>query len=172
MLANRIRLLVTSAALFAATGCELSSAATAADESDPPYQNLDGGDNWPGDDSGDDGEAFDPSQLGQADEEDPGTTDGDAGWCTDIGWESYQVTGSCPGLPSSGAIVQDESCTLEIPGDLGAVIGESGSVDGPHVSTVHCSGLAETSDLPSVALACTVDEASCEVGLSGGTSGW
>lgn len=173
MPAMRLDIPVTmfAACLFSlAPGCDISSAETSSDDTEPPFQDLDGGDHWPDDTDEDE---TDGPELALVIDDDDGddTSEDDAGWCLDIGWESYQVAGSCPDLPSTGAIVQDD-CQIEIPGELGNVLGASGAVSGPQVTTTSCTGIAEDSDLPSVELTCLVDEASCAVELSGGTSGW
>jgi hypothetical protein len=158
-----------------ATGCDVSFDEAMSDESDPPYQDLDGGQQWPQDteDGGtDDGEGFDTPVLDSLEDTEIDTADNDAGDCLDIGWDSYQVVGNCPGLPSSGAVIQNESCAITVPDELGSVIGESGTVAAAYVTTEHCGGIAEIADFPSVELTCIVEEASCEVELSGGTSGW
>lgn len=163
---------MVSLAVLLASGCDLSSAKSLAEDSEPPFQNLDGGDQWPADTTGEEDDDFDPALVAQISDAGQDTSEGDAGWCLDIGWEGYQVAGSCPGLPSTGAVNQADDCQIEIPGELGAVVGENGTVSGPYVTTTNCTGVAEESDLPEVELTCLVDEASCEVELSGGTSGW
>jgi hypothetical protein len=161
--------------LFVAIGCDIPFEDTTSEEADPPYQNLDGGQDWPEDTEGngtDDGEGFDAPVLDSNLDAGTDTTEGDAGDCIDIGWDSYQVVGNCPDLPSSGEVDQGDDCSITIPGDLGAVIGDNGEVEGAYVNTDHCTGIAEVTDFPSVELTCIVEEASCEVDLSGGTSGW
>jgi hypothetical protein len=173
-----IRFLIHTTAMvllvLGALGCDLSSEEALADDPDPPYQDLDAGDDWPTDtDTDEEGETieFDPSIIEQEDGG-PDSTDDDTDSCLDIGWEGYHVEGSCPDLPSAGAIVQSDDCTFEVPGELGTVIGESGSVSGNYVATDHCTGTAEVGEFPSLTLTCLVEEASCEVGLTGGASGW
>lgn len=153
-------------------GCDLQTSASPGDEPDPPYQDLDAGDHWPEDTDSDADESFEPMAIGPGGDAEPDTAEEDGGECLDVGWDSYQVSGSCPGLPDTGAIVQGDDCAIEIPGELGSVIGNTGTVSGPHVTTDNCYGVAEVDDFPTLELTCQVDEASCQVGLSGGTSGW
>lgn len=170
---HTIAFVVTTSLL--AIGCDISFEETLSEESDPPYQNLDGGDQWPedtADEDSDDTEAFDPAVLDYGNDAGTDTSEDDAGDCLNIGWEGYQVSGSCPDLPSTGQVLQDEGCSITIPGELGSVIGDNGTVEGAYVTTESCEGLAEIDDFPTVSLTCLVDDASCEVDLSGGTSGW
>jgi hypothetical protein len=156
-------------ALSIAVGCELPRDGGAArGDPEPPYQDLDGGDGWPLDTDGP------PAEGAIADfDDDAGGGDGgddvaDAAACLDIGGDDYQVNGSCPELPGLGAIAQDAGCDLAIPGQLGAVIGESGTIDGPYVTTERCTGLAEVGETREISLNCLIDAASCQVFLSDG----
>jgi hypothetical protein len=152
------------------TGCDPNELEASTDEADPPYQDLDAGDQWPPDtDTDHHGSELDCIDHPCGDAGSDGGAEGDAGTCLNIDSESYQVSGSCPGLPTTGSVLQDEGCAIEIPGELGSVLGETGTVNGPYVTTTACTGLAEVDELPSVELTCVVDDASCQALLAGGT---
>jgi hypothetical protein len=151
-------------------GCDIAHEQSLADESNPPYQDLDAGNKWPGD-SDTDPDADEPVDLVVASDgsgSDSGT-DSDSDWCLDIGWEAYQVDGNCPDLPATGMVAQDGDCLIQILGDLGLVIGGNGAVSGAYVTTDSCTGVAAVDEFPTVSLNCLVSEASCQVELVGGT---
>lgn len=157
--------ILASLALTAA--CDPSVLSSGITEQDPEFPDLDGGDDWSypdggGADDDPDGGASAPDDAGPDSGDDEDTLA-----CLDIGWSTYQVEGTCPDLPATGAIEQT-ACDLAIPGALGLVIGETGTIDGAMVSTTSCAGIAAASDPPAVELTCLVDSASCTVELAGG----
>ena len=156
------------ACLLLVGGCDIGSISESTAEPDPEYPVLDGGgEDWTIDDGGGPGNDFADSGSPGDDSGLDGGSDEEETSCLDIGWESYQVDGTCPGLPATGSIEQ-AACDIAIPGDLGLVIGETGVVDGPLVTTTSCAGDATTSDGPTVELTCLVDSATCTVKLAGG----
>ena len=147
--------------------CDVGSFAATAAETDPEFPDLDGGDDWTDDDAGDQAAADGDDAAPDSGSEPEAGGDEDELDCLQIGWEGYQVDGTCPGLPATGAIAQD-GCALEIPGELGLVIGAIGSIEGSLVTTPACSGIATTDAGPQVELTCLVDSATCTVELTGG----
>lgn len=154
--------------LLLAAGCALTAVGDPAAEPDPEFPDLDGGTGW----SDDDGDAADTSDsdgdAGGADSGQDAGEDEDVLSCLEIGWAAYEVEGTCPGLPSTGAIEQ-VGCELAIPGALGEVIGTTGLVEGALVHTAACSGVATVTATPRVELTCLVDWATCTVELTGGS---
>ncbi|MFO8074402.1 MAG: hypothetical protein R6V85_21280 [Polyangia bacterium] len=152
--------------------CALESGRLTPQDEEPDYQDLDGGGSWPADTEVETGVLVGMDSDSSSDTEPAGDTDSSSsdedGPCLDLGWDDYQVSGTCPGLPAVGSIVQEGGCQISILGQLGEVIGSSGEVAGSLVETIHCSGLAEPGDPPAVDLTCAVDDASCSVHLSGG----
>jgi hypothetical protein len=152
--------------------CAFDSGSLAAKDEEVDYQDLDGGGSWPADTEVETGilVGVDSDSCGDTDpagDTDSGGSDDDVP-CLDLGFGDYQVSGTCPGLPLSGSIVQEGGCQISIPGQLGEVIGSSGEVAGSLVETIHCSGLAAPGDPPEIDLTCAVDDASCSVRLDGG----
>jgi hypothetical protein len=158
-------LLVPLVSALLGAGCDPAAIAGANAERDPEFPDLDGGYGW----TDDDDPAGDLAADGGApcpDAAPDGGDDEESGDCLDIGWEAYQVDGTCPGLPAVGAIEQ-AGCALTIPDALGAVIGGTGTIEGAFVHTAACAGVATDGDAPRVELTCSVDSASCAVELAG-----
>lgn len=161
------------AASLAVAGCDLAVSDPPGDDPSPDFQDLDGGDGWEtgqdqdtgGDPGTDDPGTDDPPDGGEPEEDT--ATDGD---CLDLAWNDYQVSGTCPGLPPLGSIEQPEGCGIAIPGELGEIVGHTGTVSGSLVHTARCAGSAAILAAPKVDLVCVLDSASCTVLLNGSAS--